>query len=127
MSDVIEFLKEERVILAAFTIGLLIRFFKTDTRLPLNVPKEWQIRFVAILGIAMAVVDKTSQGISFKQAIHEGLYAAAIAVFGHEVIIENIRKGKDVPLPLLMKPPKEEKDAKTEDNQGQDQPPKADT
>lgn len=94
--------------LAALVIGLIVRLMKEDTRFPpFALAARWRPMLALGLGIASGVLQATSTGTPWRDAILGGLVSGVVAISGHEAIVESIRNGKDVSLPGLMKVPPE--------------------
>lgn len=92
--------------LTALVIGLVIRLLKDDTILP-TIPspvRKWgALGLGALAGIVRAMVG----GMPLVPALLAGLAAALTAMAGHDVIVEGMRRGKEIAMPkfLLRKPP----------------------
>lgn len=94
------------IAVAALVIGFVIRMLKDDTKGPTLSPR---LRFwlVFALGAVAGVLEKFIAGASWEQAIIDGLGAALLAHLGHQAIVESARGGKELPVPGLMKDPKD--------------------
>jgi len=90
--------------LGALVIGLVVRLLKSDTKIPIDLPPVWRLRTAIALSIAGAVLQRISTGVTWRQAAIEGLFALALAVLGHNLVIDNLRAGKEFAVPLLTKP-----------------------
>lgn len=96
--------KHAWVTLAAFCIGGFVRLLKTSraTRLPFvgvwiaKIPKKHLPTLALMLGVVSAVLDAVVAGELWRNAIVGGLVSAAIAVMGHQWIIEGVRGGKEI-------------------------------
>lgn len=82
-------------------IGLIIRLFKDDTKFP-TVPPRVRTLLALILGTIAAVIDKISTGTSYEKALLWGIVAASISIIGHDLFIEGVRNGKEIPLPKAL-------------------------
>lgn len=102
--EAIAFIKENRVIIAGLIIGGLTRLFKSDTKIPIDIPPKWRIRFVLFLGIVYGIIEQTAAGVSWQEAIKHGLVAASAAVGLHELLINNLRGGRELTVPFLTNP-----------------------
>lgn len=91
---------------ASLVIGLLVRVLKGDSTLPLpNIPPNIRIWVVFGLGIAGGVAFKVFAGGTLQSALAWGVSAAIAAIIGHETVIESLRGGKEIQVPLLTKKP----------------------
>lgn len=91
--------------LAAIAVGLLIRLLKDDTKLP-TLPAKWRPWLVVAAGVIAAVVSKLQGGASLKDAIVNGAIVGLLPIVAHQLGVESLLGGKEVPLPsaLLVKP-----------------------
>ena len=89
----------------SLTIGLIVRLFKDDTKFP-TVPPRARALLAIILGVIASVIDKISTDSSYNHALTWGIIAASISIISHDLFIEGVRNGKEIPLPkvLLKKP-----------------------
>ncbi len=90
--------------LAALAIGLGVRLLKSDTKIPIDIPPQYRVWFAVILGIVAGVLDKAANGTPWKDAIIGGLSATALAVLGHNIVIDSARGGKEFNIPGLIVP-----------------------
>lgn len=95
---------------AALVIGTMIRLLKGDPAvswfppfLPARwrtLPPAWRPRVALALGVASSVVEKRAQGAPWPAAavggLLEGLAAGGVAIAGHEVLVESLRKGREL-------------------------------
>lgn len=87
------------ILAAAILVGLLVSASKMGwlsafiaTRIPASA-RPW----VAVaLGIAGTVSTEVQAGRSWKLAVLDGVYAAAIAVLGHQTVVEGMRGGREI-------------------------------
>lgn len=92
-------------VLIAVVVGLIVRLLKSDTKIPINVPSQYR-KYVA-LGLALvgAVIEKYAVGgTTWTNALIDGIAAWVLAEWGHKVVIEDVRGGKELPVPGLIKP-----------------------
>lgn len=82
--------------LAALVIGFLVRLLKSDVKFMFDVPAKYRPLAAIILGLAAAAVDRVIGGAPAKEALTEGLSAAALAIAGHVLGIEWLRGGKEI-------------------------------
>ena len=62
-----------------------------------SVMPAWALPYYAVvLGVVGSVATQVQQGVTFKQAVFNGVLAGMAAVFGHETIIESARGGREV-------------------------------
>lgn len=101
------FLTYKWVPFAALAIGFTIRALKDDTKLPTIPPRLRRWALVA-LGVASAVIEHKLAGVGWEKAIYDALAASIFAMLGHDVLIEGLRGGKEIPIPGLMKGDKSE-------------------
>lgn len=111
--------------LATLVIGLIVRLLKDDTKLP-TFPAKWRSLLAIFLGIVAGVIDKIASGTSYKHAMLGGLIASFVSIVGHDVFIEGIRNGKEIPLPRalldksnLVPPPIAEPESQKDKDQGE--------
>lgn len=92
------------VALAAVVIGLVVRLLKDDTALP-TIKARWRPWAAIGLGIVAGVLEKVSDGMAWKPALLGGLFAAVAAIVGHDLLIEGVRGGKELPVWPAKLPP----------------------
>lgn len=95
---------EHPYVLLALIIGLLIRLMKSDTKLPLDIPPAARKYVAALLAVGGAVVERLAMHVPIGQAIVDAICAWAIAEWGHTIIVDGLRGGKELPIPGLMIP-----------------------
>jgi hypothetical protein len=101
--------KHAWVALASFVIGLLVRLLKTDkaTRLPVlgpyiaKIPKAQRPAVALLLGIVSGALNAVATGTLWRDALVGGLVSAAVAVFGHQWLVEGVRGGREVGKPKV--------------------------
>ncbi len=86
----------------ALAIGIVVRLLKSDTILP-TLPAKWRLVLVGVLSIGLVALNKIAAGMPWPKAIEYAVLSALIAVAAHELLIERLRDGKEIPLPLLTK------------------------
>lgn len=102
------------VLAGAVVVGLVISLLKAgwlNKWLAARIPSKalpWVAVGVGVLGmIATSIVN----GMTWQQAVLHGIEAAALAVFGHQTLVEGLRDGQEfvpsrLPLPTIqMSPP----------------------
>lgn len=90
--------------LAALIIGLVVRLLKSDTKIPITIPPRARIWTVFVLGVAAGILERITSGTPWKQALLEGVLAAALAIIGHNALIDSLRGGKELVIPGLIVP-----------------------
>lgn len=91
---------------AALVIGLLVRLLKSDTKIPITLPPAY--RKYAALGLALAatVIERFAAGATWGKALFDGALAWALTEWGHKIVIEDLRGGRELPIPGLIVPGK---------------------
>lgn len=108
--DLIKLVEDRKwVSLAAVVIFWLTRLLKSDTKIPIDIPARYRWWLALGLGILSGVLEKvassgTQDAKTWTSAIVGGLISFALASLGHQAIIENLRDGKELPIPGLMIP-----------------------
>lgn len=102
--------REQWVGLGALCIGLLVRLLKSEAVPPPldRIPSKARPLIALLLGIVSGALDKVVTGTPWKMAIVGGLVSSALAVLGHDVVIEWLRKGRELGPqtgPLSVPPP----------------------
>jgi hypothetical protein len=87
--------------LVSVALYALIRLLKDDTILP-DVAPVWRARVAWALGLAAGVVDLVLGGDPWHAAAFAVL-APALAQTGHEVGIEVLREGRELPIPRVLR------------------------
>lgn len=95
--------------LASVAIYLLVRILKSDTKIPIDIPPKARYWAAFALGIASGVLEKVVSAGTYDQktwtsAVVGGLISGAIAILGHEALIENLRNGRELAIPGLVVP-----------------------
>ena len=86
------------VALAALAIGTLVRSMKEDSPvLPINVPARWRPLLAILLGVASGVLQKAAAGTAWRVALAGGVVSGVAAIVGHDILIESLRGGKEMP------------------------------
>lgn len=91
---------------AALVVGLLVRLMKSDTKLPIDIPPRARAWVALGLGILSGVLEHVATGRTWTSAIVGGLVTGALAIIGHDTLIASLRRGRELPVPGLMAPPK---------------------
>lgn len=84
--------------LIAFAVGGIIRIGKSDAlvaKIPLHFKPEHRAYWALGLAVVGAAVDRLATGGTWYDAIAGGLVAGSVAIAGHEVVVNGIRKGRD--------------------------------
>lgn len=89
---------------SSLVIGILVRLVKSDTKIPLDLPGDRRAYLAALLGVVSGVVDAIATGKPWVPALFEGLASAVTAMGSHDFFIGAIRKGRELPIPGLIKP-----------------------
>ncbi len=87
------------VLFAALLIGFVIALAKQgwlSTWIASKMPSRAIPYYAAALGVLSLMVTDITSGKTLTQAIQDGLAAAMLSVFGHELVIESMRKGKEL-------------------------------
>ncbi len=92
-------------VVSTFLVGLVVRLMKSDTKIPIDIPSRYRIW--SALGVALVLA--TLGHFAFEKApwgtaLAEGLVTWILAVLGHNVVIDSLRGGKEIPIPYLTKP-----------------------
>lgn len=90
------------ILVTALTIGACVRLLKSDTKIPINLPPAWRPRAAMALGIVSSVLVKVQAGTSWKAALIAGALAGVTAILGHELVIDRLFGGNEIPVPGLM-------------------------
>lgn len=99
---VVALLMEHKWLAAApILIGAVVRFSKTELaqRWGLYVPARWRTWVAFGLGALDAIGEALIAGTPWLMAIARGVGAAAVAAFGHGVLIEGLRGGREIGVP----------------------------
>lgn len=89
-----------RLLICVIVIGFIVRLSKGDVPWFPTIPSRWRPVFSLALGIAASIADHIANGTPWKNAIVLGLIAGLVPVSGHEVIVNALRGGRDLPAPL---------------------------
>ena len=79
----------------ALIIGAVVRLLKSDTPLPFSVPARWRSWLALALGAVAGVLDAVVAGTPVRDAVLQGLVSAALAMVGHDTVIESLRGGRE--------------------------------
>jgi hypothetical protein len=93
---------------AAAVAWILVRVAKDDRAVkwfPVQIAPRWRAWGAAIIGLAYGILHKLAAGGSWGEAIVGGLAAGNSATLAHELVIESIRRGRDVGIPKPVDPP----------------------
>lgn len=89
------------VLPTAILIGLIIRLFKADTRLP-TIPAQDRPLAAFVLGMLYAIARHFLTHAPWATSIGEGTSAAALAISAHSVVVRRLLGGKEMPLPAAL-------------------------
>jgi len=89
---------------AALVVGGLVRLLKSDTKIPIDVPPRARKIVALSLALLAAVVEKYAVNTDWKRALFDGAVAWFCAEWGHYLFIDQLRSGKELPIPGLMVP-----------------------
>lgn len=87
------------VLLGSIIVGALIRLTKPDVTWLPNIDAKKRAYAAFALGIAGGVLEAVLKKHAWPDAILNGLIMAAIAVAGHQVIVEGARGGREIGAP----------------------------
>ena len=87
----------------ALGVGLAVRLVKDDSAIGLKLPAPWRPWFALLLTTVVAGSAAILGGMAWKTVVENDLLAFAMAVLGHETIIEGARGGVEVHIPFLTK------------------------
>lgn len=95
------------IAIAALVIGFVVRLLKSDTKIPVDIPPRYRVWLALALGGAAGALDKLvgQEGVTWTAALVQGLLAAVLAIVGHNVVIDSLRGGKELPVPGLTDTP----------------------
>lgn len=106
-------MRKQWLLPSAFAIGLIVRLLKSDTALklpfskkPLALPPAIRSWSALILGAAAGIIDKAVEtgNTTWTLALLQGVGAGVFAMTCHELVIESLRGGKEIPIPGLTLP-----------------------
>jgi hypothetical protein len=89
---------------AALVVGGLVRLTKNDTTLPVDVPPQWRKALALALSLAAAALEKYALHADWKKALFDGALAWFAAEWGHHLVVDQLRGGRELPIPGLMVP-----------------------
>jgi len=101
-------LQHKWIAVSALVIGAFVRLLKSDGPIPINVPARWRPVLALVLGLASAALAQVANGTPWRRALTEGLLAGVIAIVGHDVLVEGVRGGKEIPMGKAAPTPKPE-------------------
>src|SRR5690348_11552401 len=101
---------EQWVGLGALVIALVVRLLKSEAVPPPfdRIPAKARPVVAVVLGVFSGALDKVVTGTPWRMALVGGLVSSALAVLGHDVVIEWLRKGRELGPktgPLSVPPP----------------------
>lgn len=85
--------------LLAVLVGGIIRIGKSDpavARIPLSIKPENRAVWAMAIAIVGAALDRLATGGTWYEAIAGGLVAGSGAIAGHEILVNRLRKGRDI-------------------------------
>jgi hypothetical protein len=89
----------EYVLLGSLIIGFIIAISKSGwlgTFIATKVPAGARPVIAVVLGALGMIATQLQNGTPWQQAALNGLYAGALAVLGHQTVIEGMRGGKEI-------------------------------
>jgi len=92
----------ETIAILSLILSAVVRLLKSDTKIPIDVPREYRMMLAAALGPVMGVIDLVAGGDPWHAAIAT-IACPLVAMAGHELYIETWRGGKEIPVPGMMK------------------------
>lgn len=105
--------------LIAVLVGLLIRVFKDDTKVPGVIPKPARPWIAFLLGLALGIIERRTSGAPWRDSLVSGVIVGLLPIAGHWLGIEKLRDGKELDLPGLMA---EKKNTNSKDDDKKDPP-----
>lgn len=103
------------VVLSSIIVWGLVRVSKDDRAVkwfPVEIAPLWRSWAALILGMAAAVIHKLWTHGPWPEVVPGGFSIGVLATYGHEIVIESLRKGRDIgvkkddaPPPPPPKPP----------------------
>lgn len=88
--------------LASMVIYALTRLIKDDRFVawfPITIEPRYRSWFAVALGVASGVLQALTTGAKWPTAMVGGLISAYTAISGHDLIVESLRKGRDIGVP----------------------------
>ena len=82
----------------AVIVGLVVRLVKDDGA---KLPAPWRAPFAALVAITITASAAIVGGGAWQGVLENGLISFALAVIGHETIVEGVRGGVEIPMPFL--------------------------
>jgi hypothetical protein len=85
--------------LLALVVGALVRFTKSNTGreiFNMYTKPEHRPLWAMVLAMVGAALDRLATGGTWYDAIAGGVVAGALAIAGHEIIVNTFRKGRDI-------------------------------
>lgn len=93
------------IALVAAGIYLAVRFLKSDTKIPIDIPPRLRFLAAVALGGAAGALEKlVNTNVSWQVALQDGLAGAGLAIFFHLLVVDSARGGKEIPIPGLIVP-----------------------
>ena len=112
VTDMVE--KRAWLPLGALAVGLGVRLLKSDIKyFPTLSPNQRRIACL-VLGQVAGTIEAVVAGKTYKEAIVWGVTQSILALVGHNLFIEGVRNGKEIPIPGLTKSSPLEKPKSTE-------------
>ncbi len=88
--------------LLALIIGFVVRLLKSDTVLPVTVSPKLRGWVAVLLGAIGGIVEHLANGTPWREALASGITAGVLSIVGHELLVESLRGGKEVPVPKAL-------------------------
>ena len=95
------------ILVAAIVIGLAGRLVKDDIKGVPNVPPRGRVWLALALGLLSGLAERKwgpkfePMQVSWMGGVLGGLASSALAIVGHNALIESLRKGREIPIPWL--------------------------
>jgi hypothetical protein len=89
-------------------VGAIIRASKNDpavARLKFYIKPENRPLWAMVWAIGLAALDRFATGGTWYDALAGGLVAGSAAIAGHEIVVNRMRKGRDIGIKKAPKPP----------------------
>jgi hypothetical protein len=94
---------EWKVLIAAAALGLVGRLLKGDVPWFFTASGRWKPLVLTALAAVGVGLEHFINGTAWKQAALLGLMSLALPIAGHQIGIESIRGGKELPMLLAKK------------------------
>jgi hypothetical protein len=92
---------EWKVLIASLALGLIGRLLKGDVTWFPTVRNRWKPLVLAALAAVGIGLEHFVNGTDWKQAAWLGLLSLTFPIAGHQIGIESIRGGRELPMPSV--------------------------